>query len=284
MQPIAYIFDEIGWFRMRGKELRLRRFFGKGHAVIVPMDHPVYFGPLPGVADAKQLVKDAASTAADGVLLTLASLNRVADEIGNLGTIARIDGTHSRLGHHLEKIYQFASVEHAVACGADACVLNIYVGADNEDELLHKLGTVGEDCDRWGMPLVGEMIPAAALAGHYGPTDKKLTEDELADQIALSARVGAELGADVIKCNYTGSPETFRRVVEGASVPVVVAGGPSGDSVADLLRMVEDCISAGAAGVCIGRNVWGRENRIDILNGICRIVHDGVSAEATLVK
>ncbi len=267
---------------MKGKELRLRRFFGKGRAVIVPMDHPVYFGPLKGVDDPVKLVKDVASTEADGILLTLASLNKVVDVIGGLSTIARIDGTHTRLGSHLEKIYQVHSVEYAVAAGVDACVLNIYVGSDNEDELLHKLGTTGEECERWGLPLIGEMIPAAALKGHYGPTDQKLSEDELADQIALSARVGAELGADIIKLNYTGSPESFRRVVEGASVPVIVAGGPAGDSVADLLRMVEECISAGAAGVCIGRNVWARENRVEVLKAICNIVHNGVTAEEAL--
>ncbi len=267
---------------MKGKELRLRRLFSKGRAVILPIDHPVYFGPLDGVKDPKQVVKDAASTPADGVLLTIATMNRVVDVIGGLGTIARIDGAHTRLGHHLERIHQFNTVEHAVASGADSCVLNIYVGADNEDELLLKLGTVGEECARWGVPLVGEMIPAAALKAHYGPTDKKLTEDELADQIALSARVGAELGADLVKVNYTGSPESFRRVVEGANVPVIVAGGPCGDSINDLLRMVEECIAAGAAGVCIGRNVWARENRVEVLNAICRIVHDGVPAEKAL--
>lgn len=243
------------------------------------MDHPVYFGPLPGVANARELVEDVASTPADGVLLTLATMNRVADALGRLGTIARIDGTHTRLGSHLEQIDSISSVEYAVAAGADACVLNIYVGAENERELLYKLGSTAEDCERWGMPLVGEMIPIGALAGHYDPNAEKLSEAELADQIALAARVGAELGADIIKCNYTGSPESFRQVVDGATVPVVVAGGPCGDTTADLLRMVEDCIAAGAAGVCIGRNVWQRDNRGQILKAICRIVHEGVSAE-----
>ncbi|HOP79439.1 MAG TPA: fructose-bisphosphate aldolase [Armatimonadota bacterium] len=269
---------------MKGKELRLRRFFSKGHTVIVPIDHPVYFGPLPGVADVKKIVSDIASTEADGTLLTLATMDRTVDEIGNLATIARIDGTHTKLGHNLEKIYQFSTVEHAVAAGADACILNVYVGTDNEDELLGKLGTVAEDCERWGLPLFSEMIPAGALRGHYDPTAEKLSEDELADQIALASRVGAELGADIIKTNYTGSPESFRRVVEGASVPVVVAGGPCGDSVAGLLKMVEDCVAAGAAGVCIGRNVWARENRVEVLNAICRIVHEGVAAEEALTR
>jgi DhnA family fructose-bisphosphate aldolase class Ia len=263
---------------MRGKELRLRRFFGRGKAVILPMDHPVYFGPLPGIEDPKKLVSDVAQTPADGILLTLATMNRVVDVIGGLATIARIDGTHTRLGKHLIEVDRISSVEHAVASGADACVLNIYVGADNERDLLRKLGETAEACEKWGMPLVGEMIPMEALKGHYGPTDKKLSIDELTEQVALASRVGAEVGADIIKTNYTGSIETFRKVIEAASVPVIVAGGPSGDSVQSVLKMVEDCITAGAAGVCIGRKVWGDKNRVNIIKAISKIVHEGKTA------
>ncbi len=268
---------------MKGKQLRLRRLFSKGRAVIVPMDHPVYFGPLPGIADPIELVRDVAATPADGILLTLATLDRVAPVIGSLGTIARLDGTHTRLGSHLIEIDRIQSVEHAVACGADAAVLNIYVGADNERDLLRKLGETAEECERWGLPLIGEMIPIGALAGHYGKK-AEIGEEELADQIALAARVGAEVGADIIKTNYTGSPASFRRVIEGASVPVIVAGGPCGKSVADLLRTVGACMEAGAAGICMGRNVWGRANRRDVLAGLCRIVHDGVPAKDVRVE
>jgi fructose-bisphosphate aldolase/2-amino-3,7-dideoxy-D-threo-hept-6-ulosonate synthase len=88
------------------------------------------------------------------------------------------------------------------------------------------------------------------------------------------------MGSDLIKTAYTGSVESFRQVIEGASIPVLVAGGPCGDSVAELLQMVEDCMTAGAAGVCIGRNVWQRENRREVLVAICRIVHEGAKASA----
>lgn len=263
---------------MNGKQLRLRRLFSKGRSVVVPMDHPVYFGPLPGVANPTALVRDVAATPANGVLLTIATMNRVTLDLGHLGTVARIDGTHTRLGSRLVEIDRFSSVEYAVACGADAVVLNIYVGAENERDLLRKLGETAEDCDRWGIPLIGEMIPIGGLAGHYNPQAGKLSENEMADQIALAARVGAELGADIIKTSYTGSPASFRQVIEGATVPIIVAGGPAGDSVLDLLKMAEDALEAGAAGICFGRNVWQRPNRQNVLNAICEITHRQASA------
>jgi DhnA family fructose-bisphosphate aldolase class Ia len=262
---------------VKGKQLRLRRFFSRGKAVIVPMDHPVYFGAIPGLIRPEELVRDAAQTPADGLLLTLATLNRTAEYTGQLATIARLDGTHTRFGRRLVETDRFSSVEHAVAAGADACVLNIYTGAENERSLLGKLGKTAEECERWGLPLVGEMIPILGLAGHYGPAEKP-DEGLLAEQTAVAARVGAEMGADLIKTNWTGSKESFRRVVEEASVPVLVAGGPSGKSVEALLQMVEDCLAAGAAGICMGRNVWQHTNRIALLRALCRMVHEGASA------
>ena len=258
---------------MNGKQVRLRRLFGRGRSVIVPLDHPVYFGPLAGVEDPAALVADVAATPADAVLLTPATLGRVADHLGALGTVARLDGTHTALGAAATATERFASVELALMAGADACVLNIYVGADNERDLLLKLGTTAEACARWGLPLIGEMIPAGALAAHYGMPGGRLTEDQLTEQVALAARVDAEMGADLIKTTYTGSRDSFRHVVETATVPVLVAGGPCGDNVDDLLRMVEDCVAAGAAGVAIGRNVWQRSNRRQVLDAVCRIVH-----------
>ena len=46
------------------------------------------------------------------------------------------------------------------------------------------------------------------------------------DTVAHCARVGNELGADVVKVPYTGDPDSFAKVVEGCCVPVVIAGGP----------------------------------------------------------
>ncbi len=75
-----------------------------------------------------------------------------------------------------------------------------------------------------------------------------------------AARAGAELGADIIKTNYTGDPDTFRHVVEGCPVPVVIAGGPKTETDLEFLQMIEGAIEAGARGVDIGRNVFQAED------------------------
>jgi len=258
-----------------GKQLRQRRLLRNGRSVVVPMDHPLYFGAVDGLEDPARLVRTVAAAGADAVLVSPGTLEQVAGDLGDMGVILRIDGTHTRLGHHLERLDLISSVEEAACMGVEAVVLNIYVGADNEDMLLGKLGKVAQGCRRYGILLVGEMIPAPLLNAHYGKAGAELSPDEKAEQIALAARVGAEIGADILKVNYSGSRDSFRRVTERATRPVLVAGGIKCDDDATLLASVEDAMAAGAAGVCIGRNVWQRDDVGGILSAFRAVVHGG---------
>jgi fructose-bisphosphate aldolase / 2-amino-3,7-dideoxy-D-threo-hept-6-ulosonate synthase len=58
------------------------------------------------------------------------------------------------------------------------------------------------------------------------PRGEKISDEHDVDLIKLAARAGAELGADIIKTNYTGDLETFSEVVNACPVPIVIAGGP----------------------------------------------------------
>jgi DhnA family fructose-bisphosphate aldolase class Ia len=256
-----------------GKKLRLRRLLRDGRAVIVPMDHPVFFGPVPELRSPSRLVAQVAAAGADGILVTPGTLESVADVLGDLAVILRIDGTCTRLGENPRHTDLIATVEEAVRLGVDAVVINVYVGGDHEAALLGKLGHVASECRRLGMVLVAEMIPSALFLEHYGYASASLTAAERAEHIGVAARVGAEIGADVLKLNYSGSPETYADVVGDATRPVLVAGGMRQGTQAEFLAQVKDVLEAGAAGVCAGRNVWGRENMSELLRELADTVH-----------
>ena len=95
-------------------------------------------------------------------------------------------------------------------------------------------------------------------------------------------RIGAELGADIIKANYTGNIETFKTVVESCPVPVVIAGGPKCKTPQEILQTAHDSVIAGAAGLSIGRNVFQHENPTLIVKALKNIVHNGASVEQAL--
>ena len=97
-------------------------------------------------------------------------------------------------------------------------------------------------------------------------------------------RVGAELGADIVKVVYTGDAESFAQVVQGCPVPVVIAGGEKMGSDEDIFKMVEGALAAGAAGLSIGRNAFQHKNPTKIIEALCKMVHENASvAEAIAI-
>jgi class I fructose-bisphosphate aldolase len=100
--------------------------------------------------------------------------------------------------------------------------------------------------------------------------------------VAHCARLGAELGADIVKVPYTGSPETFASVVEGCPVPVVIAGGPKMKTEREVLEMVYGALQAGAKGLSIGRNVFQAKNRVQMVKALYKLVHENASVEEAL--
>ena len=89
-----------------------------------------------------------------------------------------------------------------------------------------------------------------------------------------AARVASEFGADLIKVSYTGTPESFREVVEGSMAPVVIAGGEKKDTDEGFLEMVRGAMDAGGAGVSIGRNVFQHEDPSRMIAAISTIVFE----------
>ena len=114
------------------------------------------------------------------------------------------------------------------------------------------------------------------------PRGKKIKDEYATDGVKHAARLGAELGADIVKVSYTGSPDTFREVVEGCHIPVIIAGGPKMDSDRDILEMVKGAVEAGASGTSIGRNVFQHENPTKIVKALHMIVHRNATVDEAL--
>ncbi len=76
------------------------------------------------------------------------------------------------------------------------------------------------------------------------------------EHIFYAARVGLEMGTDIIKTPYTGDVASFRDIVASTSTPVVAAGGPRCATLEDAAAMAREIGQTGAAGATMGRNVW----------------------------
>jgi fructose-bisphosphate aldolase/2-amino-3,7-dideoxy-D-threo-hept-6-ulosonate synthase len=251
----------------QGKQRRLRKIFQQDdRAVIVPMDHGVTIGPVKGIECMNETVSQLLRGGVDAILVHKGIAKCV--DNGNAGLIIMLSAM-SNLNPNLNNKVQVCTVQEAVRLGADAVSVHVNVGAIEEDKMLITLGKVSEECDIYGIPLLAMMYPRGT----------KIQNEHDAKLVAHAARIGAELGADIIKTNYTGNIESFKAVVESCSVPVMIAGGPKAKTSKDILQMTHDSLKAGGKGLSIGRNVFQHENPTQMIKALSSIVHHGASVE-----
>lgn len=257
-----------------GKSIRMERIMDRksGRFLIVPMDHGVSLGPIKGLIDMPKIVNRIADGGANAVLVHKGIVKHGHRGYGrDIGLIIHLSGSTS-LGPDPNNKVSVTTVEEAIKLGADAVSVHINIGADNEADMLKVLGSTARECAEWGMPLVAMMYPRG----------RKIGSEHDVKVVKLAARVGAELGADIIKTNYTGDPESFKEVTEGCPVPVVIAGGPKMETTRDVLQMVRESIEAGGAGTSIGRNVFQAEDPTKMVRAFRKIVHEDASVEAAM--
>ncbi len=259
---------------MAGKRVRLKRIMDcrSGRAVIIPMDHGVTMGPVTGLCEMRRTIGEVAKGGANAIVLHKGLVDVISGDDGNgMGLIVHLSAS-TRLAPDPDSKGLVCTVEEAIRWGADGVSVHVNLGSTEEKSMLKDLGMVARASMEWGIPLLAMMYTR-------GPKIENQYDMKL---IKHAARVGAELGADIVKVPYTGSPETFREVVEGCFVPVVIAGGERMDTDRDVLEMVKGAILAGGAGVSIGRNVFQHKNPMKMVRAIRKIVFQNSSIEEAL--
>ena len=256
---------------MYGKSIRMERMVDRktGNSVIVPMDHGVSIGPVDGLIDMRKTVDDVANGGATAVLMHKGLIRFSHRTFGkDIGLILHLSAS-TDVGVTSRNKILVASVEEAIKIGADAVSVHINVGAEAESGMLYDLGIISEECADWGMPFL-------VMAYPRGPSIKDSYDPKM---VAHAARVATELGADIVKCSYTGDMRSFEKVVEGALAPVVIAGGPKMNSDLDVLNMVYDSLQVGGKGVSIGRNVFQHKNVEKMTRAVSDVVLKGATVK-----
>lgn len=264
-----------------GKRLRFRRLFTHGRSVIVAIDHGSYWGYITGLENPSRVVEKLSETCADAISATPSTLRRVCNCMGNLAAVARIDSSVT-VYDDMEDDMPITTVEHLISMGVDAAMAMCYIGGVKSSEQQRKLGMLSTDCEKFGLPLIVEALPAKVIDYHFSrekARGKTLTDFITVEDILVVSRVCAELGADAIKTYYLGSVEDYKKVIENANVPILVLGGPRVKTFEEYLVLVKNAMDAGAKGVVVGRNVWQRENVKNIMRAICAIVHEDKDVE-----
>ncbi len=256
-----------------GKAIRMERIMNRnsGKTVVVPMDHGATVGPIDGLVNLSAAVNQVAEGGANAVIGHIGLPKYGHRKKGkDIGLILHLSAS-SMLSPKPNKKVLVNTVENALRMGADGVSIHVNVGDDYEADMLKDFGKIAVECSYWGMPLIAMVYPR-------GP---QITNDKDIEVVKIAARIGAELGADFVKTNYTGDPESFSKVVEGCPAPILIAGG-SKLSDEETFSMIEGAMKAGAKGLSIGRNAFQHKSPMAFVKASCAIVHEGVSAEEAL--
>ncbi|MBM4330121.1 MAG: fructose-bisphosphate aldolase [Deltaproteobacteria bacterium] len=259
---------------MVGKRIRMERIMDRssGKTVIVPMDHGVTLGPMPGLIDMRKTIDAVARGGANAIAIHKGLVETGHRKSGkDVGLIIHLSASTCMAPDPNCKVL-VCCVEEAIKLGADAVSIHVNIGAEDEKSMLKDFGRVAREAVEWGMPLLAMMYMRGA----------KVKNGYDVSVVKHAARVGAELGADIVKVPYTGSPESFQEVVEGCFVPVVIAGGEKMETDRDILEMVKGSIMAGGAGVSIGRNAFQHRDPEKIIRIIHKLVHNRFTVEEGL--
>lgn len=257
-----------------GKTIRLNRLLrpAAGRSLIVTLDHGLTQGPLPGLVPARSAVEAAAQGGADAALM---HKGLAAQAFGpgarGLSLIVHLSAGTDLAPDATRKILA-TTVEEAVSLGADAVSVHVNLGNPHEADMLADLGRAARQASRWGMPLMAMVYARGpGVADPFHP-----------DVVAHAARVGMELGADLVKVPYTGDAESFARVTAGCGVPVFIAGGPRAADSREFFRMVRGALQAGCAGLSAGRNIFQHARPQAMIRALAGMIHQGWDVDQAL--
>jgi len=241
-----------------------------GRTVIVPIDHGTAI-PVPGL-ERPDLAIAGLRTWADAFVVNYGAARRFQSALHNRAVCLRTDVYKpAREGQPDHGAWMTHGAADAVRLGAHCVMHMLYPHHPDEARQFRESARLISECHAAGLPVITEVLPfGLGRTAGYTP-----------ENISFAVRAAAELGADVVKTAWPGDREAFQRIVAACFVPVIVLGGAAGDE-AGILRMVEDAIAAGAAGIAIGRNVWQHPQPALMLRRLHAIVHENATAADAL--
>jgi len=251
--------DNMDW----GLRNRLSRLIKPdGRCQFLPIDHGYFQGPTRCLERPGETIRELLPYA-DGLFVTRGVLRSCVDPDENTPIILRVSGATSVIGHDLADEVITTSVEEMIRLNVAGVGLSIFVGTDYEQQTLESLGRLVDLCEPYNIPVM-----AVTAVG-------KEMEKRTARYLGLACRIAAELGAKIVKTYYC--EQGFEQVTNGCPVPVVIAGGPKGETEREVFDFVYDGLQKGAIGVNLGRNVWQNPHPTAMMRALNGVIHDGLT-------
>ncbi len=252
---------------MNGKRFRLNRFRypHSKNGLIVPLDHGLTLGPLSGIGSIREIARWITHPSICGVIVHKGIAERLTEArlLDGKGLMIHLNGMSS-IAASPDTKERLTSMENAARLGADGVSFQVNFTGQNDSRNLQLMGQLIDEASRFGLPV---------LAMIY---DKVTNANESAlIRLRHFLRAAIELGCDAVKIAPPADSATLPELLRGLAedIPVFLAGGALADDQA-LYEMTRASLTSGSSGLCVGRNVFQRENCGDVLSQLQQILED----------
>jgi len=238
------------------KQRRLNQLFRNGKAVFLAYDQGLEHGPTDfneKNADPALIMNLAQKAHYTAVIFQRGTAEKYYDKHSGIPLILKLNGKTS-LSKGEPYSPSICTVEEAVRLGATAVGYTLYPGSEHEDLMFKEWAVIKKAADEYGLPTVMWVYPRG----------KNVKKPDSPEMIAYAARIGLELGADIIKIR---EPKDLSKLAWAARVAgtarIVVAGGSKVPE-QKFLANVRTIMQTGVNGLAVGRNIWQQEAPLEM--------------------
>lgn len=250
---------------MTGKQHRLSRFQypHSKRGLIVPIDHGLTVGPLPGLESVRKMREWIHSPAICGVIAHKGIAERLLQSgaLEGKGLLVHLNGM-STLSSDPDTKERLTSIETAMRLGADGVSFQVNFSGTNDSENLRAMGKIVDEASDFGLPVL-------AMVYDKVTTNPKNTVTRLRHLI----RAAVEMGCDAVKIAPPSQLELLPEMLADVSedIRIYLAGGSLATEV-ELMTLTRAALRAGAQGLCVGRNVFQRTDARDTLERLREVL------------
>ena len=245
--------------------------------IVIAMDHARTLGVVAGLEDPGAVLDRVIGAGADGIMTSYGVIKRYRDKLlGRLPVYLRLDGGPSIYREDWLRYSQWSllhTVEDARRLGVDGVCIMGFMGGAVEMRTYEIVARVVGECASDGLPVMVEALPCPS---------ERIPNPLDAGAMASASRIAFELGADIVKTYYTGSPDSFRKVASSCPVPVMIAGGVKMDTIRAALEVVLGSVKGGGSGVVFGRNIWQAPDPAAVVRALGAVIHHGKTVDEAM--
>jgi class I fructose-bisphosphate aldolase len=157
---------------------------------------------------------------------------------------------------------QLCSVKEAVSLGAKAVGYTIYLGSEHESIMMQEFEKIEEESHKKNIPVILWAYPRG----------KNVKRKNKAELMKYAARVGLELGADIIKLQYHGTEKDLAEAVCDAGRTKIVVSGGAKKNEKEFLKEAREVMNSGCIGLAVGRNIWQHPQPLQVAEKLRKVV------------